>query len=66
MLPFVFCAGLGEKEASLEADALARYLERAHGEGAPLPVEDAATWARGRTPALAENDIAVVAIARRT
>ena len=60
-----FCAGLGEKEASLEADALAKYLERAHTSATPLPVEDAATWARGRTPALAENDIAVVAISRR-
>ena len=61
----LFCAGLGEKEASLEADALARYLERAHASAAPLPVSDAATWARGRTPALAENDIAVVAITRK-
>ncbi len=61
----VFCAGLGEKEASLEADALARYLERAHGQNEPLPVEDATTWARGRTPALVENDIAVVAISRQ-
>jgi hypothetical protein len=60
-----FCAGLGEKEASLEADALAKYLERAHATAAPLPADDAATWARGRTPALAENDIAVVAITRR-
>jgi hypothetical protein len=61
----VFCAGLGEKEASLEADALAKYLERAHTAATPLPVDDAATWARGRTPALAENDIAVVAISRK-
>jgi len=62
----VFCAGLGEKEASLEADALAKYLERAHASATPLPVTDAATWARGRTPALAENDIVVVAISRRS
>jgi hypothetical protein len=62
----IFCAGLGEKEASLEADALAKYLERAHASASPLPVEDAATWARGRTPALAENDIAVVAISRKS
>jgi hypothetical protein len=61
----VLCAGLGEKEVALEGDALARYLERAHTAGTPLPVEDAATWARGRTPALAENDIAVVAITRK-
>jgi hypothetical protein len=61
----VFCAGLGEKEGSLEADALTKYLERAHASSTPLPVEDAATWARGRTPALAENDVAVVAITRR-
>lgn len=60
----VFCAGLGEKEGALEGDALARYLERAHDQGAPLPVDDAATWARGRSPALAENDIAIVAITR--
>ncbi len=60
----LFCAGLGEKEGTLEADALGRYLERAHAASAPLPVEDAATWARGRTPSLAENDIAVVAITR--
>lgn len=62
----IFCAGLGEKEGSLEADALAKYLERAHASATPLPVEDAATWARGRTPALAENDIAVVAISRKS
>ncbi len=62
----VFCAGLGEKEGSLEADALTKYLERAHASSTPLPVEDAATWARGRTPALAENDVAVVAITRRS
>ncbi len=61
----VFCAGLGEKESSLEADALAKYLERAHAEGAPLPIDDATTWARGRTPALAENDIAIVGITRQ-
>lgn len=61
----VFCAGLGEKEVALEGDALARYLERAHSAGTPMPVGDAATWARGRTPALAENDIAVVAITRK-
>ncbi len=62
----VLCAGLGEKEATIEADALARYLQRAHAENVALPVDDAATWARGRSPALAENDIAVLAISSTT
>ncbi|HSQ61581.1 MAG TPA: hypothetical protein VLM85_00145 [Polyangiaceae bacterium] len=60
----IVCAGLGENQASVEADAVARYVLRAPKAGSPLPVEDAATWARGRSPALAENDLAVVAISR--
>ncbi len=60
----VFCAGIGEKQATLESDALVRYLERAHAPGTPLPIEDAATWARGRNPTLAENDIALLGITR--
>jgi hypothetical protein len=45
-------------------DAIARFLSRAQEPGKAIAVDDAATWARGRTAPLAESDIAVVAVTR--
>ncbi len=58
----LLCAyvGRGEKQAHLDAAALSRYALRAGSRS----VEDLATWARGRSSALAENDIAVVTVKR--
>jgi hypothetical protein len=57
-------AGKGGKQSHLDASALGAFLLRLHAAGDPLDVPDAATWARGKSPGLAENDIAVVAVER--
>ena len=57
-------AGKGGKQSHLDAAALGAFLLRLHAAGDALDVPDAATWARGKSPGLAENDIAVVAVER--
>lgn len=57
-------AGKGGKQSHLDARALGAFLLRIRDAGEPLDVPDAATWARGKSPTLAENDIAVVAVER--
>lgn len=59
-----FCAGMSKKDAKVEADAVARYLLRTHEAGKTLALEDAVIWARGRNSALAENDVALIAVAK--
>jgi hypothetical protein len=39
-------------------------VKRAHGSGIDVAVSDAVTRARGRASAMAERDLAVVAVAR--
>ncbi len=56
-------AGKGVKDVRIDSDALSRYLLRSR-RGTNINVDDAAIWARGKSPALSENDIAVVAIRR--
>ena len=45
-------------------DLVASYFARTHSPGTPAPVQDTAIWARGKVAALAESDIAVVAVTR--
>lgn len=56
------CSASAKRDARAFGDGVARYLARTHEAGTDVPVEDAAIWARGRNAALAENDIAVVAV----
>lgn len=58
------CAGKGPKGVQLDGESLARYLLRSRAAVVTDRIEDAAIWARGRNGALAENDIAVVAVRR--
>lgn len=58
------CAGKGVKGIQLDGEGLARYLLRSRTAAVTDRIEDAAIWARGRNAALAENDIAVVAVRR--
>jgi hypothetical protein len=56
------CADPARLGSPAFADATTGYLARAHEQGTPVPVQDAATWARGRT--VGESDIAIVAVSR--
>jgi hypothetical protein len=62
------CVDPAKVDAPSVCDAVARFLVREGGEGrdgqgrSALPVQDAATWARGKTGA--ESDIAIVAVSR--
>jgi len=57
----------GRRGRPLDVDEVASFVSRAHGvegTGLDVAVRDAVTWARGRATALAESDVAIVAIAR--
>lgn len=60
-------AKVGRGPRAIDLDAVAEFVRRGHGErGEALEsaVSDAATWARGKFPAAAGSDLAVLAIAR--
>jgi hypothetical protein len=56
------CVDPAKVDAKSLCDAVARFLVREGGEGRAPAVEDAATWARGKTGA--ESDIAIVTVSR--
>lgn len=67
------CANPSRVDPRGFCDAVARYMARAHGPAAGgagagaaamAQAQDAAIWARGKNPALAESDIAVVTVSR--
>lgn len=58
------CADASRVEAGSFCDGIARYLARTHEASSVVPAQDAATWGRGKTAALADSDIAVVAVSR--
>jgi len=60
----VVCADASKVDANGFADGVVRYVARTHEAGAVVPVQDAAIWARGKTAALVDSDIAVVAVSR--
>ena len=56
------CADDSKVDAGALCDGVARYLAPAEEGGKELPVQDAATWARGKTPA--GSDVAIVGVRR--
>jgi hypothetical protein len=58
------CAETSKDDNRTLCDAVLRYLLRTQEPSKALPVHDAAIWARGKTAALADSDIAIVAVTR--
>ncbi len=59
-----FCVGMSSKEVHVDVDAVAKYLLRTQEPGKTVASDDAVLWARGRHQAVAENDIAILAVSR--
>jgi hypothetical protein len=57
------CADPAKVAQPAFCDGVVRYLARTHEKDQPVPVQDTATWARGKTGA--DSDIAIVAINRQ-
>ncbi len=61
----ISAAGLGARQLRLDGGAVARYVQRNRRREAPLPLQDAALWARGKHRSFTDNDLVVVGVHRR-
>jgi hypothetical protein len=58
------CSSAAKRDAKAFGNGVADYIGRKRGDGKDTTVEDAVEWVRRREPAMAEHDIAIVAVTR--